>query len=178
MHGFGLFYNWYVMSLGFFIPTIIVVGSNSTVFYISAKVSKAYSISFIPIYEMIIYFYLKLTRLFFQQQSQKRITLRLNAASASASNTLNNQDSVRRAATMQRKLTILTLSMTISFYLSWMPYALNCILTMLGVFVPHIPQVIAILFAKSGTVINPILYIFFNKEVSNFDIKYSFHLCP
>ena len=36
--GYAVFYNWYLMSLGFFIPTIIVVASNGTVFYISGKV--------------------------------------------------------------------------------------------------------------------------------------------
>ena len=41
MHGFSIFYNWYVMTLGFFITTVIVVGSNGTVFYISQQASKA-----------------------------------------------------------------------------------------------------------------------------------------
>jgi hypothetical protein len=69
----------------------------------------------------------------------------------------------------QRKLTILTLSMTLSFYMTWGPYAVHSILKL----VPgeywqpsYISNVIAILCAKSGTIINPILYIFFNDDVS------------
>ena len=57
--------------------------------------------------------------------------------------------------------------MTFSFYLTWTPYAVVSFLSMLGTAAPKIAQTLAILFAKSGTVINPILYIFFNKEVSN-----------
>ena len=57
--------------------------------------------------------------------------------------------------------------MTLSFYLSWTPYAINTLLTMFGIWIPlPLLNVIAILLAKSGTVINPILYIFFNKDVS------------
>lgn len=56
--------------------------------------------------------------------------------------------------------------MTVSFYLSWLPYAADCLLIMCGVTVSSNFHVVAVLFAKSGTVINPILYIFFNKEVS------------
>ena len=67
---------------------------------------------------------------------------------------------------LQKRLTILTASMTISFYFCWLPYAINCILTMSGVSVPHLTNIIATIFAKSGVVINPVIYIFFNKDVS------------
>ena len=66
----------------------------------------------------------------------------------------------------QRKLTFILLTMTFSFYLTWTPYAANSFLSMIGILTPKLIQILAILFAKSGTVINPILYIFFNKEVS------------
>ena len=35
----SLFYNWYLMILGFFIPTSIVIASNVSVFNVSRKVS-------------------------------------------------------------------------------------------------------------------------------------------
>ena len=73
---------------------------------------------------------------------------------------------------MQKRLTILTVSMTLSFYLCWMPYALNCILTLCGVSVPHVTNVFATLLAKTGVVINPVIYIFFNKDVSFINIFY------
>ena len=74
---------------------------------------------------------------------------------------------VQRNRKMHHKLTVLITSMTVSFYLSWTPYAINSLLTMLGVWTPnHLLSVIAILFAKSATLINPILYIVFNNDVS------------
>ena len=57
------------------------------------------------------------------------------------------------------------MSMTVSFYISWTPYAIVCILSMLGISSPRLGNILSILFAKTGTVINPILYIYFNKEV-------------
>ena len=36
--GLGLFYNWYLMILGFFVPTTIVLISNVAVLCISKKV--------------------------------------------------------------------------------------------------------------------------------------------
>ena len=72
----------------------------------------------------------------------------------------------KKGRNMQKRLTILTASKTISFYLCWMPYALNCILTMCGIRVLHATNVFATLLAKSGVVINPVIYIFFNKDVS------------
>ena len=75
-------------------------------------------------------------------------------------------DGIRKEEKMQRKLTLLSTLMTLAFYLSWMPYALVCLLVMSGVMIPKRYQMFASLFAKSGTLINPILYIFFNKDVS------------
>ena len=73
---------------------------------------------------------------------------------------------IQETQKLQRNLTLLNLSMTVSFYLSWMPYAADCLLIMCGVTVSSKFHVIAVLFAKSGTVINPILYIFLNNDVS------------
>ena len=75
---------------------------------------------------------------------------------------------IRAQKFAQRKQTVLLTTMTLSFYFTWLPYAINCLLTMSGGLVPYIADVIAILFAKSGAVINPILYIYFNKDVSTF----------
>ena len=72
----------------------------------------------------------------------------------------------KRDKQMHRKLTILTMSMTVSFYVSWTPYVINCLLIMYGYNLPHLPNVIAALFAKSATMVNPVLYIFLNKDVS------------
>ena len=73
---------------------------------------------------------------------------------------------IQKQQTMQRRVTILASSMTLSFYITWMPYAIDCILSMSGVEIAHATNVYAILFAKTGTVVNPILYIFLNKDVS------------
>ena len=78
---------------------------------------------------------------------------------------------IRKQQKMQRRVTILTSSMTISFYITWLPYAIDCILSMSGMKISHATNVYAILFAKTGTVVNPILYIFLNKDVRiNFEL--------
>ena len=74
--------------------------------------------------------------------------------------------SARKDDRIHRRLTILTVSMTFTFYLSWTPYALCSLFTLFQRSLPQVPNVIAILMAKSGTVINPILYIFLNNDVS------------
>ena len=68
--------------------------------------------------------------------------------------------------------------MTCAFYLCWTPYAIHSILRIAEVWQPpRLSNVIAILFAKSGTVINPILYIFFNNDVSTLSIIIEFVIC-
>ena len=115
----------------------------------------------------ILYFVLSI--IFELQQTRKRIRWRAEAIALSKGEYDNNSPSdrvIQRTLRMQRHLAILNLSMTVSFYLSWLPYAADCLLIMCGVPVPSNYHVLSVLFAKSGTVINPILYIFFNKEVS------------
>ena len=57
--------------------------------------------------------------------------------------------------------------MTASFYACWTPYAVRCILSMFGVDLSRVPSTLTILFAKLGVVVNPLIYIFYNKEVSH-----------
>ena len=56
--------------------------------------------------------------------------------------------------------------MTLSFYVCWTPYAFRCILGMLGFDLNAELSGVSILFSKLGVIINPVLYIFYNKEVS------------
>ena len=56
--------------------------------------------------------------------------------------------------------------MTFCFYVAWLPYAINSLLMMSGLLVPYGWNVIAVLFAKSTTISNPIMYIFLNKIVN------------
>ena len=56
--------------------------------------------------------------------------------------------------------------MTLSFYLCWTPYAVRCILGMVGVELNAKLSGISILFSKLGVIMNPLVYIFYNKEVS------------
>ena len=55
--------------------------------------------------------------------------------------------------------------MTVSFYISWTPYAINSLLLIFGFDVTMTLSISSLLFAKSGAVINPLIYIFANKEV-------------
>ena len=70
----------------------------------------------------------------------------------------------RSNTTIAKTMTI----MTVSFYVCWTPYAIRCMLTMFGIRLSVIPASLALLFAKLGVIINPLIYIFYNKEVSNF----------
>ena len=56
--------------------------------------------------------------------------------------------------------------MTLAFFTCWLPYAVLCLYSMLGGRGPASIFVLPILFAKSSIVWNPLLYIFFNDEVS------------
>ena len=58
--------------------------------------------------------------------------------------------------------------MTLSFYVAWLPYAITALLTMSGVLIPYGWNIVSVLFAKSATISNPIMYIFLNKVVSSF----------
>ena len=62
--------------------------------------------------------------------------------------------------------------MTLSFYVCWTPYAFRCILGMIGFDLNAELSGVSILFSKLGVIINPVLYIFYNKEVS-LDVFYT-----
>ena len=104
----------------------------------------------------------------FNQRTNKAIIRKKESVKGRCHKTKDQpvSDSIRKEAKMQRKLTLLSTLMTFAFYLSWMPYALVCLIVMSGVNIPRRYQMFASLFAKSGTLVNPILYIFFNKDVS------------
>ena len=73
---------------------------------------------------------------------------------------------IRRSKRNQRKLAFLISATTLSFYITWTPYAVGSILAMASTMTNRKIRAVSILFAKSGIVLNPILYIFFNKDVS------------
>ena len=55
--------------------------------------------------------------------------------------------------------------MTASFYVCWTPYAARAIFELFGGVPSANLSVLVLLFAKLGVIINPIMYIFSNKEV-------------
>ena len=57
--------------------------------------------------------------------------------------------------------------MTFSFYVCWTPYAIKVILELCGIPLSVTQSLLLLVFAKLGVIVNPILYIFYNKEVSN-----------
>ena len=117
--------------------------------------------------------------LFLQQNKHRLLLKRISCQRNVNARYLNDFScGIKRLQDKQRKLTILTLSMTCAFYLCWTPYAIHSILRIAEVWQPpRLSNVIAILFAKSGTVINPILYIFFNNDVSTLSIIIEFVIC-
>ena len=66
-----------------------------------------------------------------------------------------------------RKIESMIAMMTFSFYVCWTPYAIKVILELFGIPLSVAQSLMLLVFAKLGVIINPILYIFYNKEVSN-----------
>ena len=76
-------------------------------------------------------------------------------------------DSQKESTRMKsnRKIESMISMMTISFYVCWTPYVLRVILDLFGVPLSAIVPVLCLHLAKLRIIVNPILYIFFNKEV-------------
>ena len=64
--------------------------------------------------------------------------------------------------------------MTASFYVCWTPYEARAIFELFGAVPSAHLSVLVLLFAKLGVIINPIMYIFSNKEV-RFSSQYTYH---
>ena len=56
--------------------------------------------------------------------------------------------------------------MTVSFYVCWTPYAVKCILAIQQIQLTTVVAGLALLLAKLGVIINPLIYIFNNNDVS------------
>ena len=76
--------------------------------------------------------------------------------------------STKRSSSKSRltNATLVISIMTLSFYICWTPYAFRCILGMLGFDLNAELSGVSIMLSKLGVIINPVLYIFYNKEVS------------
>ena len=76
-------------------------------------------------------------------------------------------DSQKESTRMKsnRKIESMISMMTVSFYVCWTPYVLRVILDLFGVPLSAIVPVLCLHLAKLRIIVNPILYIFFNKEV-------------
>ena len=70
---------------------------------------------------------------------------------------------------MERKLaaTSTIAIMTAGFYICWAPYAVKCILLMVNIHISILPSMLAVLITKLEVIINPIIYIFFNNQVTS-----------
>ena len=81
---------------------------------------------------------------------------------------IDQQPSTKRSSSKRRltNATVVISIMTLSFYICWTPYALRCILGMLGFDLNAELSGVSIMLSKLGVIINPVLYIFYNKEVS------------
>ena len=86
---------------------------------------------------------------------------------------LRRQKKEMKDTQRESKVTAIIVLNTASFYICWLPYATKCILTIAGFRVPPVISAVAVLFAKAGTVIHPIIYIWFNKQVNTF-LRFSY----
>ena len=77
-----------------------------------------------------------------------------------------NRYMLRQRVSRRKANATLTITlMTSAFYITWMPYAVKCILAMLGLDLNLRLSALTILFAKLGVLFNPIIYIFYNEQV-------------
>ena len=77
-----------------------------------------------------------------------------------------NRYMLRQRVSRRKANATLTITlMTSAFYITWMPYAVKCILAMSGLGLNLRLSALTILFAKLGVVFNPIIYIFYNEQV-------------
>ena len=91
----------------------------------------------------------------------RRQNKRRSAITADQNPYMLRQRISKRKANATRTITL----MTSAFYITWMPYAVKCILAMLGLDLNLRLSALIILFAKLGGVFNPIIYIFYNDQV-------------
>ena len=66
---------------------------------------------------------------------------------------------------VERSKTLMVQVMTLSFYVTWTPYAIESTLTMIGFNISHDIKIYAILLTKFGVVINPLLFGYFERVV-------------
>ena len=112
-------------------------------------------------------------------QQTKENCKRTNSLSLSASHSImslvndeclsrnRRASSVKQKQKRQRRMTILVVVMTLSFYVTWTPYAVISFMAMLEVMPSQVANFLAIHFCKSGVIVNPVLYIWFNNSVSS-----------
>ena len=66
---------------------------------------------------------------------------------------------------VERSKTLMVQLMTLSFYVTWTPYAIESTLTMIGFNISHDIKIYAILLTKFGVVVNPLLFGYFERMV-------------
>jgi len=60
----------------------------------------------------------------------------------------------------------MVLLMVFSFTLVWSPYAISCLLRMVGIDPGAASSLISLLFCKTSVLLNPIIYVALNPQVS------------
>ena len=103
-----------------------------------------------------------------QQQKPKSKQRKDKTAKKSNDNKSEAFTDSQKASTRMKsnkKIESMISMMTLSFYVCWTPYVLRVILDLFGVPLSAIVPVLCLHLAKLRIIINPILYIFFNKEV-------------
>ena len=72
----------------------------------------------------------------------------------------------------ERKVTFMVMLMVMSFLIAWLGYALVCFLRLMGVQVSPYAVAVAMLLAKVGGLLNAIVFIFMNVQVSCIDFYF------
>ena len=72
----------------------------------------------------------------------------------------------------ERKVTFMVMLMITSFLTAWLGYALVCFFRLMGVQVSPLAVAVAMLLAKVGGLLNAIVFVFMNVEVSCIDFYF------
>ena len=72
----------------------------------------------------------------------------------------------------ERKVTFMVIFMIMSFLIAWLGYALVCFLRLMGVQVSPYAVAVAMLLAKVGGLLNAIVFVFMNVQVSCIDFYF------
>ena len=159
------------MVLGFLLPTALLFSLLGLSIKVNTRYQKEKIHNFIPgLFKGINWYRWINYRFSFKQQDRSSNNLEIDKNDSAISIIDANIDLTRwkNHIKIEKSWRSMILLMTVSFYITWTPYATESTLTMIGFNISHLIKIFAILLTKIGIVINPLLFRYFEKKVMIF----------